>query len=450
MSEPARTDTSLVDVRIGSTANALQPISSAERSLGAGSAQWLALLVVAAAAIAADQVTKQVVGRTLALGESVDIVGPFSIHHVQNSGIAFGLFASRTGLVIGVTAVAVGLMLWFFARSGRRHPVLPVRTRARPRREHREPDRPRAPRARDGLPRSRRLARVQPRGHIHRRRGRNSLRRARPRRPVAPNARRARWRHFASASLRRTSGRAWIRRSRLATRSPHVRWPSGSSRRAPSCRRRRQAEEPSPRSRIRGRSRASVGGGRARAASRHRSACSSRTSTSSSSTSPRDSPFIPGQEPHRHARGSAHDARRTGWLRSRAAGNRPPTRPRHLGLLVVSRSEEAHAALQEAIRRREVERRYLALVRGKPRSRTGRIDAPIGRDRARSDEALPGHGRAARRRDPLRGARNAARPRAPRRAPRDGADAPDPRSSRGDRPSGLGRSAVRRARRPRP
>ena len=51
------------------------------------------------------------------------------------------------------------------------------------------------------------------------------------------------------------------------------------------------------------------------------------------------------------------------------------------GLLVVSRSEEAHAALQEAIRRREVERRYLALGRGKPRSRTGRIDAPIGRDR---------------------------------------------------------------------
>ena len=34
-----------------------------------------------------------------------------------------------------------------------------------------------------------------------------------------------------------------------------------------------------------------------------------------------------------------------------------------------------------AIRRREVERRYLALVRGHPRSRTGRISAPIGRDR---------------------------------------------------------------------
>ena len=51
------------------------------------------------------------------------------------------------------------------------------------------------------------------------------------------------------------------------------------------------------------------------------------------------------------------------------------------GALVASRSENAYAALQEAIRRREVERRYLALVRGHPRSRTGRIDAPLGRDR---------------------------------------------------------------------
>jgi len=51
------------------------------------------------------------------------------------------------------------------------------------------------------------------------------------------------------------------------------------------------------------------------------------------------------------------------------------------GLLVVARSEEAHSRLQELIRRREVERRYLALVKGAPRSRTGRIEAPIGRDR---------------------------------------------------------------------
>jgi 23S rRNA pseudouridine1911/1915/1917 synthase len=51
------------------------------------------------------------------------------------------------------------------------------------------------------------------------------------------------------------------------------------------------------------------------------------------------------------------------------------------GLLVVARSDEAHRRLTEAIRERQVERRYLALVVGEPRSRTGRITAPIGRDR---------------------------------------------------------------------
>lgn len=51
------------------------------------------------------------------------------------------------------------------------------------------------------------------------------------------------------------------------------------------------------------------------------------------------------------------------------------------GLLVASRSEEAYRGLANAIRRREVERRYLALVRGAPRSQSGRIEAAIGRDR---------------------------------------------------------------------
>jgi 23S rRNA pseudouridine1911/1915/1917 synthase len=51
------------------------------------------------------------------------------------------------------------------------------------------------------------------------------------------------------------------------------------------------------------------------------------------------------------------------------------------GLLVVARSEGAHRRLKDMVRRRELERRYLVLVRGRPRSRAGRIDAPIGRDR---------------------------------------------------------------------
>ncbi len=51
------------------------------------------------------------------------------------------------------------------------------------------------------------------------------------------------------------------------------------------------------------------------------------------------------------------------------------------GLLVVARSEEAYRGLRDLVRRRELERRYKALVRGRPRSWRGRIEAPIGRDR---------------------------------------------------------------------
>jgi signal peptidase II len=127
VTEPARReDVRPLDVRIGSSTNALRPILAAERALGAGTSQWLGLGSIAIAAVGADQLTKQVVARTLALGEEVQIAGPFSIHHVHNSGIAFGLFSSATSIVIALTALAVLWMLVFFARSGARHPVLPV------------------------------------------------------------------------------------------------------------------------------------------------------------------------------------------------------------------------------------------------------------------------------------------------------------------------------------
>ncbi len=85
--------------------------------------------------------------------------------------------------------------------------------------------------------------------------------------------------------------------------------------------------------------------------------------------------------------------RRTGTLVhglvGRAAGGDEPQRPGIVhrldrdtsGLLVVARADEVHRRLQTLIRRRAVEREYLALVRGRPRSRRGRIEAPIGRDR---------------------------------------------------------------------
>jgi 23S rRNA pseudouridine1911/1915/1917 synthase len=53
------------------------------------------------------------------------------------------------------------------------------------------------------------------------------------------------------------------------------------------------------------------------------------------------------------------------------------------GLMLVAKSEQAQRRLREALRRRDVEREYLALVEGRPASRSGTIEAPIGRDERR-------------------------------------------------------------------
>src|SRR5436190_23756641 len=118
--------TAVPDIRVGSATDGLAPVSVAERSLGAGLWQWCGLLAVALAAVVADQVTKHVVTHTLPLDDAVHVAGPLSIHHVQNTGIAFGLFSRATPVVTIVTAAAVVWMLAFFARSGARHPVLPA------------------------------------------------------------------------------------------------------------------------------------------------------------------------------------------------------------------------------------------------------------------------------------------------------------------------------------
>ena len=76
-------------------------------------------------------------------------------------------------------------------------------------------------------------------------------------------------------------------------------------------------------------------------------------------------------------------------LAGRVAGGSDPERPGVVhrldrdtsGLLVLARSEAAHAGLTAALRGRRITREYLALVEGRPPARTGTIDAPLGRDR---------------------------------------------------------------------
>jgi 23S rRNA pseudouridine1911/1915/1917 synthase len=90
-------------------------------------------------------------------------------------------------------------------------------------------------------------------------------------------------------------------------------------------------------------------------------------------------------------------------LLGRAAGGTEPERPGIVhrldrdtsGLIVVARTEDAYRGLKSLVRKRALERSYVALVRGRPRSERGRIEAPIGRDRS----------------DPIRQSISTARPR---------------------------------------
>jgi 23S rRNA pseudouridine1911/1915/1917 synthase len=63
------------------------------------------------------------------------------------------------------------------------------------------------------------------------------------------------------------------------------------------------------------------------------------------------------------------------------------------GLLVVAKTDRAHAGLAEAFARHDIERAYLALVWGRPRPSAGEIEGAIGRDpRNRKRMAVLGRG----------------------------------------------------------
>src|SRR4051794_4027089 len=63
------------------------------------------------------------------------------------------------------------------------------------------------------------------------------------------------------------------------------------------------------------------------------------------------------------------------------------------GLMLVARNEEAHRELARMVKAREVLREYTALVEGRLGSRSGTIDAPLGRHRRqRTKRAVKGAG----------------------------------------------------------
>ena len=255
-------------------------------------------------------------------------------------------------------------MLWFFARSGRRHPLLPVALGLLARRQPLEPRRPDPARLRDRLPRPRLLAGVQPRGHVHRRRGRRSC----SSRSSPPTASSPRVGSLRSRVPDDGAGLAARRRGSPASTGVGSRAVAerliadgrvlvdgaAASRRAIGSRAGRSVDVELPRA-----ADARAGGRRPRRSCTPTSTCSWSTSRPGVVTHPGGGPR------DRHARARARSRSAPAGGDERPAGDRPPARPRHVGAAGRRALGDARTTgCSDMIREREVERRYLALVVG--------------------------------------------------------------------------------------
>jgi len=81
---------------------------------------WTRAVLVAAAVVALDQAVKALVRGSMQVGERRDLAAFLDLVHVRNRGVAFSALEGRTTLVVVVIAVAMGALLWYFARNAAR------------------------------------------------------------------------------------------------------------------------------------------------------------------------------------------------------------------------------------------------------------------------------------------------------------------------------------------
>jgi signal peptidase II len=111
---PAEAPTASSDPRDGPAAGATMAAAVAHHARR----RWGLFTILAVAVVATDQVAKAVVTRSLAPGQSVDVVGDLvRIVFGQNSGALFGLFKDNAAMFGVVSIVVVGLIVAYHARS---------------------------------------------------------------------------------------------------------------------------------------------------------------------------------------------------------------------------------------------------------------------------------------------------------------------------------------------
>ncbi len=82
----------------------------------------LRLFIIAAAVILADQLTKQIVIRSMEIGQSITVINNFLyITYVRNPGAAFGMLPYQTVFFIVITVVITALVIYFYRTLSDNH-----------------------------------------------------------------------------------------------------------------------------------------------------------------------------------------------------------------------------------------------------------------------------------------------------------------------------------------
>lgn len=83
--------------------------------------------VIAAVVLAADQLTKALVLRSVSAGARIELLPGLELTNVANSGVAFGVLSGGGPWLVALTFAALALLLVYFARhAAQRHVWLPV------------------------------------------------------------------------------------------------------------------------------------------------------------------------------------------------------------------------------------------------------------------------------------------------------------------------------------
>jgi signal peptidase II len=78
---------------------------------------WGLAAALAVVVLIADQVAKEIVTRHIVLGEQVEVLGPLKLTLSHNEGVAFGLAHGGGIVLVAISLVAMGVVIWLFSRD---------------------------------------------------------------------------------------------------------------------------------------------------------------------------------------------------------------------------------------------------------------------------------------------------------------------------------------------